>query len=68
VTCAAAQSTWTKTPLRAVQVPIKLIIPSIRVSMNAGHFPATDGWGHVFLKVPVHKLQMRLYFFINSSN
>jgi hypothetical protein len=56
------------TPLRAAQMPIKLIISSIRVSMNAGHFPAADGQGNVFLKVPVDKLQMRLYFFINSSN
>jgi hypothetical protein len=56
VTCAAAQSTWTMTPLRAAQMPIKLIIPSIRVDMNAGHFPAADGRGNVFLKVPVNKL------------
>ncbi len=34
----------------------KLIIPSIQVNMNAGHFPAADGQGNVFLKVPVNKL------------
>ena len=34
----------------------RLIIPSIQVNMNAGHFPSPDKDGNVFLKVPVNKL------------
>lgn len=34
----------------------KLIIPSIQVNMNAGHFPAPDKDGNVYLKVPVNRI------------
>jgi len=34
----------------------KLIIPSIQVNMNAGHFPAPDEEGNVYLKVPVNRI------------
>jgi glyoxylase-like metal-dependent hydrolase (beta-lactamase superfamily II) len=34
----------------------KLIIPSIQVNMNAGHFPPPDAQGNVFLKVPVNRI------------
>jgi glyoxylase-like metal-dependent hydrolase (beta-lactamase superfamily II) len=34
----------------------KLIIPSIQVNMNAGHFPDPDADGNVYLKLPVNKL------------
>jgi glyoxylase-like metal-dependent hydrolase (beta-lactamase superfamily II) len=34
----------------------KLIIPSIQVNMNAGHFPDADADGNVYLKLPVNKL------------
>jgi glyoxylase-like metal-dependent hydrolase (beta-lactamase superfamily II) len=34
----------------------KLIIPSIQVNMNAGHFPPPDETGNVYLKVPVNRL------------
>lgn len=34
----------------------KLIIPSLQVNMRAGHMPAPDDKGDVFLKVPVNKL------------
>ena len=34
----------------------KLIIPSIQVNMNAGHFPQADKEGNVFLKVPINRL------------
>ena len=34
----------------------KLIIPSIQVNMNAGHMPAADMDGDVYLKVPINKL------------
>lgn len=34
----------------------KLIIPSLQVNMRAGHMPAPDHKGDVFLKVPVNKL------------
>jgi glyoxylase-like metal-dependent hydrolase (beta-lactamase superfamily II) len=34
----------------------KLIIPSIQVNMNAGHFPAPDKEGNVYLKVPVNRI------------
>jgi glyoxylase-like metal-dependent hydrolase (beta-lactamase superfamily II) len=34
----------------------KLIIPSIQVNMNAGHFPAPDGDGNIYLKVPVNRI------------
>jgi len=34
----------------------KLIIPSIQVNMNAGHFPDPDPDGNVFLKVPVNRI------------
>jgi glyoxylase-like metal-dependent hydrolase (beta-lactamase superfamily II) len=34
----------------------KLIIPSIQVNMNAGHFPKADKDGNVFFKVPVNRL------------
>jgi glyoxylase-like metal-dependent hydrolase (beta-lactamase superfamily II) len=34
----------------------KLIIPSIQVNMNAGHFPAPDSDGNVYLKVPVNRI------------
>jgi glyoxylase-like metal-dependent hydrolase (beta-lactamase superfamily II) len=34
----------------------KLIIPSIQVNMNAGHFPPPDEKGNVFLKVPVNRI------------
>jgi glyoxylase-like metal-dependent hydrolase (beta-lactamase superfamily II) len=34
----------------------KLIIPSLQVNMRAGHMPAPDPQGDVFLKVPVNKL------------
>ncbi len=34
----------------------KLIIPSIQVNMNAGHFPAPDQDGNVYLKVPVNRI------------
>ena len=33
----------------------KLIIPSIQVNMNAGHFPAPDAEGNVYLKTPVNR-------------
>ena len=34
----------------------KLIIPSLQTNMRAGHMPAPDDKGAVFLKVPVNKL------------
>ncbi|MGH6908268.1 MAG: MBL fold metallo-hydrolase, partial [Aestuariivirga sp.] len=34
----------------------KLIIPSIQVNMNAGHFPEPDTDGNVYLKVPVNRM------------
>ncbi|MBC8037512.1 MAG: MBL fold metallo-hydrolase, partial [Rhizobiales bacterium] len=34
----------------------KLIIPSIQVNMNAGHFPEPDTDGNVYLKVPVNRI------------
>ena len=34
----------------------ELIIPSIQVNMNAGHFPDPDADGNVYLKLPVNKL------------
>ncbi|MGH6906338.1 MAG: MBL fold metallo-hydrolase [Aestuariivirga sp.] len=34
----------------------KLIIPSIQVNMNAGHFPEPDAQGNVYLKVPVNRI------------
>jgi glyoxylase-like metal-dependent hydrolase (beta-lactamase superfamily II) len=34
----------------------KLIIPSIQVNMNAGHFPEPDAEGNVYLKVPVNRI------------
>jgi glyoxylase-like metal-dependent hydrolase (beta-lactamase superfamily II) len=34
----------------------KLIIPSIQVNMNAGHFPAPDPDGNIYLKVPVNRM------------
>jgi glyoxylase-like metal-dependent hydrolase (beta-lactamase superfamily II) len=34
----------------------KLIIPSIQVNMNAGHFPQPDKDGNVYLKVPLNRL------------
>jgi glyoxylase-like metal-dependent hydrolase (beta-lactamase superfamily II) len=34
----------------------KLIIPSIQVNMNAGHFPSPDKDGNVYLKVPVNRM------------
>lgn len=34
----------------------KLIIPSIQVNMNAGHFPSPDEKGNVYLKIPVNRL------------
>lgn len=34
----------------------KLIIPSIQVNMNAGHFPSPDEDGNVYLKVPVNRI------------
>ena len=34
----------------------KLIIPSIQVNMNAGHFPAPDRDGNVYLKVPLNRI------------
>ena len=34
----------------------KLIVPSLQVNMRAGHMPAPDENGDVFLKVPVNKL------------
>lgn len=34
----------------------KLIIPSIQVNMNAGHFPEPDRDGNVYLKVPVNRI------------
>ena len=34
----------------------KLIIPSIQVNMNAGHFPAPEADGNVYLKLPVNRL------------
>jgi len=34
----------------------KLIIPSIQVNMNAGHFPEPDADGNVYLKVPVNRI------------
>lgn len=34
----------------------RLIIPSIQVNMNAGHFPAPDQDGNVFLKVPLNRI------------
>jgi glyoxylase-like metal-dependent hydrolase (beta-lactamase superfamily II) len=34
----------------------KLIIPSIQVNMNAGHFPPPDKDGNVYLKVPVNRI------------
>jgi glyoxylase-like metal-dependent hydrolase (beta-lactamase superfamily II) len=34
----------------------KLIVPSLQVNMRAGHMPAPDEKGDVFLKVPVNKL------------
>lgn len=34
----------------------KLIIPSIQVNMNAGHFPAPETDGNVYLKVPVNRI------------
>ena len=34
----------------------KLIIPSIQVNMNAGHFPKPEADGNVYLKVPVNRL------------
>jgi hypothetical protein len=33
-----------------------LIIPSIQVNMNAGHFPDPDKDGNVYLKVPVNRM------------
>jgi glyoxylase-like metal-dependent hydrolase (beta-lactamase superfamily II) len=34
----------------------KLIIPSIQVNMNAGHFPEPDQDGNVYLKVPLNRI------------
>ena len=34
----------------------RLIIPSIQVNMNAGHFPAPEPDGNVYLKVPLNKI------------
>ncbi|WP_322865967.1 MBL fold metallo-hydrolase [Aquicoccus sp. G2-2] len=34
----------------------KLIVPSLQVNMRAGHMPAPDEQGDVFLKVPINKL------------
>jgi glyoxylase-like metal-dependent hydrolase (beta-lactamase superfamily II) len=34
----------------------KLIIPSIQVNMNAGHFPPPDEDGNVYLKVPLNRI------------
>ena len=34
----------------------RLIIPSIQVNMNAGHFPLPDRDGNVYLKVPLNKI------------
>jgi glyoxylase-like metal-dependent hydrolase (beta-lactamase superfamily II) len=34
----------------------RLIIPSIQVNMNAGHFPDPDKDGNVYLKVPVNRM------------
>ncbi len=34
----------------------KLIIPSIQVNMNAGHFPEPDKDGNVYLKVPLNRI------------
>jgi glyoxylase-like metal-dependent hydrolase (beta-lactamase superfamily II) len=34
----------------------RLIIPSIQVNMNAGHFPAPDQDGNVYLKVPLNRI------------
>ena len=34
----------------------RLIIPSIQVNMNAGHFPAPDLDGNVYLKVPLNRI------------
>ncbi|CAN5363120.1 MBL fold metallo-hydrolase [soil metagenome] len=34
----------------------RLIIPSIQVNMNAGHFPAPDADGNVYLKVPLNRI------------
>ncbi len=34
----------------------KLIVPSIQVNMNAGHFPEPDADGNVYLKVPVDRI------------
>ena len=34
----------------------RLIIPSIQVNMNAGHFPAPDPDGNVYLKVPLNRI------------
>ncbi len=34
----------------------RLIIPSIQVNMNAGHFPPPEQDGNVYLKVPLNKI------------
>ena len=34
----------------------KLIIPSIQINMNAGHFPPPDEDGNVYLKVPLNRI------------
>jgi glyoxylase-like metal-dependent hydrolase (beta-lactamase superfamily II) len=34
----------------------KLIVPSLQVNMRAGHMPAADEKGDVYLKVPINKL------------
>lgn len=34
----------------------RLIIPSIQVNMNAGHFPPPDRDGNVYLKVPLNRI------------
>ncbi len=34
----------------------RLIIPSIQVNMNAGHFPPPDKDGNVYLKVPLNRI------------
>lgn len=34
----------------------KLIIPSIQINMNAGHFPEPDKDGNVYLKVPLNRI------------
>lgn len=38
---------------RTLDMP-KLILPSLQVNMRAGHFPAPDSNGTVYLKVPIN--------------